>query len=175
MQVTRIGRHTVIKPSWETYEPLGDRVNFLGFSDSNGGAPVFVPFTEPVLYARLPFAVDSWTGTIQANPSEGTIDIEYTMSYVGQEDLPAGVTGPVKSGAKQVEPQFLWIDSFKAILEYELADEMTGTVFTTGSDTLWFAPTVGLVRSSSREVEPGQGTFYNEESFLDFFEPMVVR
>lgn len=163
------------REDWETYERFSDRVEFLGFSESEGQTAVFVPFTMPVLYARLPFAVQSWTRTTQATAPDGTFDVDYTMSYVGQEDLRADVFGPIKLGEPPVEAGGFWIDAFKAVLEYELSDPESGSVFTTGADTLWFAPTVGLVRSSSLEVEPEVGTSNSIANFFGFYEPEPFR
>lgn len=159
---------------WEAYRRLSDRVNFLGFGDVDEGGSSFVPFSAPVLYARIPFAVDDWSGMIQVQDPEGTMNVSYTMEFVGQEDLMAGGFGPTKLAPQAGQPGVYWTDAFQAVLSYTFTDPETDTVLGNGSDTLWFAPTVGLVLRSSSETNDG-GTESSTETFLGFYDPEMQQ
>lgn len=159
---------------WETYRRLSDRVDFLGFGEFDEGSSFFVPFSTPVEYARLPFTVDDWAGSTQATTPDGTIDIAYTIEYVGQDDLIAGGFGPMKLAPAAREPQVFWTDSFQAVLEYTFTDAESSAVLATGSQTMWFAPTVGMVQMSSTETDD-QGTYGSTEFFVGFYDPQLLR
>lgn len=154
---------------WERFRRTGTQIAFLGFRELDEGVPTDVPFDPAVLYLKLPFQVQSWSGSTEATLSEsGVATIDYTVSVLGQEDLPTVVTEILRSRrtsrAAPFESRVWWVDCWKTVLEYELSsDDVT---FTAGADTIWYAPTIGVVKLVGREEDFEDSSIYVTEEDL---------
>jgi hypothetical protein len=118
-----------------------------GFLDDNGGDPVDVLFNPIVPYQRYPFAAeDTWTGTSTVTSGDMTATLEYSGMTVGQENL------ILELDLKQGGPgQVVVEDCWRAVLEHEiiLAEETVDA----GTDTIWYAPGIGVVQEFSSSAE----------------------
>lgn len=142
---------------WDSYEDVGNAINFTGFVEKDSAGTETYTFVPPVTYIKLPWAVQSWNGVSQAQSSGGNIDVTYTMDATGPEDIQArDTTGPIDGG------QVYWIGCRKLVLTYQLS---FGGQTQSGSQTFWFAPTIGVVQEVDVD-EQGDGGTEESESYL---------
>jgi methionine-rich copper-binding protein CopC len=139
---------------WEVFQRSSSEIRFLGFGERDEGSVFDVIFTPSVLYMKLPVQVQTWDGTTQAALEEGTIRIDYEIEVVGREDLPAwfgelGMGHPLLG--RDVFPRIHWIDCWKTVLRFEMISDQQ--LIQSGEEIRWFAPTVGIVRKTSTEID----------------------
>ncbi len=133
---------------YDIYRPLADRVELSGMAEVDLGVLTTTTITPAAIYQKLPFQAQSWSGTATLSDPTMTANVSYTVTVIGQEDL---VDPPAKT-ATSLTP--VWTDAWKTALDYRLTDPSTGQIVISGTDSLWFAPTVGLVRMKSHESGP---------------------
>ncbi len=154
---------------WERFRRTTTQIAFLGLRETDDSGPRDIPFDPEVLYLKLPMQVQSWSGSTEAAFSDSNVaTIAYTVSVLGQEDVPALINSlDARSRAlpaAEVENSIVWIDCWKTVLDYELSSgEVT---FTAGADTIWYAPTVGVVRLAGREEDLEDSRIYVTEEDL---------
>lgn len=140
---------------WDRMRRTATEVQFLGFRDTDMSSVVDIPFSVPVIYLKLPMAVQTWEGTTVASTPEGDLGIEYRIEVLGREDVPSVTSFLDRSRSSLArgisEPSSYWIDCWKTVLHYEFLDGAETTQ--AGVDSMWYAPTIGLVRSVSREED----------------------
>ena len=156
---------------WDMMTRNASGILFRGFHETDWDSQesfdiVFSPFIE---WMRFPVAAETWSGTAMFSQSEpgGADRVEYDVEYLnGTFDVLVenpGSEPPPSAFKAGDQPDLLWIDCRKAVLQYSLTD---GSItFSTGADTLWYAPGVGLVREVSHEEETG-GYWRTSESSL---------
>jgi hypothetical protein len=107
----------------------------------------------PVLFAKFPFAVQSWSGSSAVSTSDGDFSVDYEMAVVGRADLPAafgedGVT-------------LTWLDCWQVTQSISLLDG--GQEFASEEITVWYAPSVGVVKRDAMEFEEEETVHLVEE------------
>lgn len=129
-------------------------VLFRGFLDiPDEGAPTSMEFDPSAVYLKFPMTPQSWSATTAANGGGTVTTIEYSVEILGVEDIPARLGEGVAQagpGDPQGSPS-LWVDCWKTVFSYEMwVDEQLAS---SGVDSLWFAPAVGIVREVSSETD----------------------
>jgi hypothetical protein len=110
---------------------------------------------------------------VATNPG-GTATIEYEAELVRQEDLPLfppGFEVPTKlswihSSKRAEEPEILWLDCWMWTLHYTM--KQGETIMSSGNDTLWYAPSVGVVWDRGSE-EDSDGRWSWTQEYLGYF------
>ena len=118
----------------------GDAIWFRGFWEEGGN----IMFNPEVKYQELPWTVTTWSGSSTLSFDTQTADLDYEGTTEGQETL-------VFDTGEPDTPLLIWENCWKSILDHELS--LQGMTFSTGSDTIWYAPGVGIVRQFTGETE----------------------
>ena len=139
---------------WDTYRKTTSEVQFRGFYSNNGAEIEDVSLSPPVIWARLPFAIGSWAGSSTADAGMGTFPVDYDVEILAQEDL----TAAFGIGS---ETEVIWFDCFKSIQTWDV-----GNGESTGTNTIWYAPGIGVVLSVSHEVDSGGRTWDSTEELV---------
>ena len=116
----------------------------LGFHELNDGELVDSVFDPAVEWLRLPVTTGSWSGTSTLTAGAEVMDVDYEVAV-----LPGTFSVPL-SFDRDTTTQ-LWLGCRKVVLFHEVGDGTT--VFSAGTDTLWYAPGVGLVREYNFEED----------------------
>lgn len=154
---------------WDVLGRSSSQIQLKGFRDVDEGVPSDVTFSSPVDYLRLPVAAGSWNGSLTA-PMDGMVaTIDYTVDVLGQEDVPYYPTFFLKAMKGGPSFDIIWFECWKQVLTYQIGDGET--VFQAGADTTWFAPGIGIVRTSSIEEDLMDGRSSESMSFLREFGP----
>jgi methionine-rich copper-binding protein CopC len=163
--------------NWDILGRTGSEIQLQAFVEDNDGTQVTTTLDPAVPWLKLPPSVQSWSGSTFATNSSDSITIQYQAAFVRQEDLPLtppGFAVPTLRGWPHIskradEPEVRWNNCWMWTLDYSmLAGE---TTVSSGNDTLWYAPSVGLVWDRSRE-ENVEGNWSWTESYLtDVFFP----
>jgi hypothetical protein len=121
-------------------EKLAGGLYFLGLADD----PDDITFDPKVLYQKLPFSVTTWSGSATMTMGTETGTLDYEGSVVGQETF-------VWDGMQPGDPDVVWEGCWKSILFHELS--ASGETFEVGTDTLWYAPGVGVIQQFAGNTE----------------------
>ncbi len=119
----------------------------LGFHELRDDVAVDSVFDPAVEWLRLPVATGTWSGTSTLTQGAETLDVDFTGTV-----LP-GTFAVTIPGVRDLMSQ-VWLGCRKVVLSHEVGDGIT--VFNAGTDTLWYAPGVGLVREHNFEEEEGR-------------------
>jgi hypothetical protein len=142
----------VTTDEWEVYRQASNEIQLVGSYHGLGGN---VSADPGVVWARLPFAVGSWTGTSTISSFAGDFELSYEVEVAPQEDVTAGLATP--SGT-----EIIWFDCFTVGRSWEIGDGMGG-VIETGFAVAAYAPGIGLVISFTSEEEAGEVSDSYEE------------
>lgn len=136
---------------YEEYRPMSSAVQLVAFGDYDMQTLSTTTLSPAVEYQRIPFTAQSWSGTTTASSPDGNASISYTVTVVGQEDVYYG--GYFKEGHAKIPdgPGLVWVDCWKAALEYQMIDPISESVVSSGVDSLWFAPVTGMIQRKSFE------------------------
>jgi len=146
--------------NWDMYTRNSSGILFRGFHESveESAEGMDIMFSPPIEWMRFPVTAESWQGTSMFSVAEpgGPDRVTFGAEYLsGTYDVlvsdPGGSSPPPAKDGDQ--PDILWMDCRKAVINYELNDGTT--VFSSGVDTLWYAPGAGLVREWSEEEQEG--------------------
>ncbi len=102
--------------------------------------------------------VETWDGTVAATTSEGPLSVDYEMTIVGREDVTAAF------GEDGVET--VWLDCWK--MTRSLAIMEGGATVGTDEATIWYAPSIGVIRSDTMELDSDGGSFHIVEDLVIF-------
>ena len=119
-------------------------IRLLGFHQRQDDTLIDSDFDPPIDWLRLPVATGSWSGTSTLTMGTDVSDVDYAVTV-----LPGTFAVPL-SVNRDATTQ-LWLGCRKVVLSHEVGDGTT--VFSAGTDSLWYAPGVGLVREVNREEE----------------------
>jgi hypothetical protein len=109
-----------------------------------------VTFSPSVVYQPLPFAVGDWDGTATASTGDGDAELAYEGEIVGQSII-------VWENGGSGEPNLVWEGVWQSILHHQITAGLE--VVEVGTDTLWYAPGLGLLQQySSGTEETDEGT-----------------
>ena len=139
---------TKTSTEWEVYRRTAAQVELVGFHDMDeGGGTTDITFSTPLPILPFPIAPGNFSVTSTATePEVGLLDINWSGTVVGQEDLPAL--------SDQFNGGVFWKDTWKVIIEFVVSSG--GELFFTSTETYWFAPTVGIVKSTIDEEGPNE-------------------
>lgn len=127
------------------FAEIDDRMHFQltsaalqarGFYDHDAAADIW--FTPAVDYVVLPFQVRSWSGTATA----GDMAMTFDGQILGRETL-----GFAHGEAAE---SLILENCWKTVINHDFGDGAS-----TGADTLWWAPGLGLVQTHSSGTETG--------------------
>lgn len=125
---------------WDVMEKSGGYLRYLGFHETDEGTPADIVFDDPIDYLSLPPA-GTWTSTTTATvPGEGTMTLTGNGRFVSESDLvwmPGGGDGP----------ELFWKNVRLVVIEHTISAGTT--TIETGVDSLWLAPTMGIVKFGS--------------------------
>ncbi len=140
----------VTSEDWDIMQKTGSALELLGFHETDDGDPFEVNFDTPLTFVALPPA-GTWTDVTTATVGDmGTVSLEGNGEFVEQADLEWVSAGPES-------PAMFWKDVRLVVIEHRIfAGE---TTIETGIDSLWLAPTVGLVESATYNEDPDAGTW----------------
>ncbi len=139
---------------WGVFRKTAADLAWVGFHDESDPGTQDVTFTTPLPYLRFPIQLGSWSVTSSAVVGPETFDIDWTGTVVAQQDV------PVASG----ENFLFWKDCWKVVLDLDVSS--MGTPFLTRADTLWYAPTVGLVQEFSYEENTNENRWSQVSEYL---------
>lgn len=150
-------------PEMEEYDRMKvtvSAIQLLGFHEEHDMESSDVTFTPPIDWLRLPVQTGSWSGTSTFAEGADEMEVDYVGSVLaGTYDVPMGGMDRKQEGG----PPVVWLGCRKVTLHYELSD---GTdIFSTGNDTVWYAPGAGLVREISHEVQQ-ERTYYSDKTLM---------
>jgi hypothetical protein len=145
---------------YDLYRLTSGAVQLLGFHEVDDGEDIDVTFSPAVTWLPLPVDTGTWSGTSTFTEGEMTVQVDYAGEVLsGTVDIPL-----VESGGGM---EAHWLGCRRVILDYELGDgEET---FSTGRDSVWYAPGVGMVRQVSNGTE--EGVSYREVFELEWAMP----
>jgi len=143
---------------YDIYRRSASSISETGWYWNENGETDQGTISPGAVWAKLPFAVQSWDGSGSITLPGGTLAVSYDVAVVGREDLPAMI--------EDTETEYVWLDCWKATRAYTLTDG--GAVVGTGQGTYWFAPTVGIVKSEMLENEE-DGASYDTTQHLTSF------
>ena len=129
-----------IGDDWEVMQQSGGFLQILGFRDTHEDGSDDINFDAPIDFVALPPA-GTWTSSTTATlPGDGTMAITGEGRFVEQIDLPWLAGG-------EDHPEIFWKDVRLVLVEHTLSagDDLVET----GVDSLWLAPTVGVVQFGS--------------------------
>ncbi|MBD3221485.1 hypothetical protein GF314_09600 [bacterium] len=129
---------------WEIMQKSASALEYLGFGEVDGDETIEVVFDEPLTFVTLPPA-GTWSDQADATvPGEGTMTLTGEGEFVSESDLlwlPGG----------EGHPELFWKDVRLVVIEHTIA--AGPDLVETGVDSLWLAPTVGIVRYSTYNVD----------------------
>jgi methionine-rich copper-binding protein CopC len=150
-------------PEMEEYDRMkvtASAIQLLGFHEEHGMESSDITFAPPIDWLRLPVQTGSWSGTSTFNDGEDEMEVDYVASVLaGTFDVPIG--GMIRK--QEGGPPVIWLGCRKMTLHYELGDGVD--VFSTGNDTIWYAPGAGLVREINHEVQ-GERTYHSDKTLM---------
>lgn len=144
--------------NWDVMQHTDSALEYLGFYDTGDSSTTDVTFAEPLTFVALPPS-GTWSGSTSATiPGEGTLDVVGEGRFVQQMDLdwvPGGSGG---------SPALFWKDVRLVVIEHTLS---AGTdLIETGVDSLWLAPTVGIVKYGNSTEDNSDDSWYRESGTL---------
>ena len=143
---------------WDSYQDVGSAINWTGFTEKDSLDTEVFTFVPAVQFIRLPWTAQSWSGMTEAQSSGGGFDVDWTIDVTGPEEVQARDTsGPIDDG------RIWWIGCWKLVLGFELS--IGGVTQQFGSQTFWFAPTIGIVQEVDDEQQDDGGS-EESESYL---------
>lgn len=130
---------------WDILRRDGDELLLRGFQDNDGSPEKSETlFSPPVVWLRYPMTTQSWNGSSTMGET-GAVD--YTITVLpGLFQVVAPTTLDKQEGPSD---EIYWADCRKVVLHYEVS-EATDPV-SAGTDTIWYAPAVGIVREITHE------------------------
>ncbi len=134
---------------YDVYRRTATEVRETGWYWNEGGEVDQGTITPGAVWAKLPFTVQSWSGSALINTPDGSLDATYDVAVVGREDVPS----ILEDGGTE----FVWLDCWKVTRAYTLTSG--GAVVGSGTGTYWYAPNVGVVRSEMSETEEDATTY----------------
>lgn len=139
---------------YDLYERTASQVLFKGWAEADEGVlEDLVDISPPVPFLQLPLTAGAtWSGTATAMQGGESMSIDYEFEVVGKSDLPFGG----ESGGGGPSETLIWVDAWAIVLEYEFRDG--ATVVSTGTDSTYYAPSVGRVRNVSFEQDLDDGS-----------------
>ena len=158
--------------NWDLMTINSGGVLFRGFheTDWDSQESFDIMFNPVIQWMRFPVTAQNWNGTAMFDSSEpgGADRVVYSVEQVtGTFDVLVETPDNDPSlFTKESGPgsDILWMGCRKSVLHYELTDGFT--TFNTGTDTLYYAPGVGLVREESLEEETGGFTRTSELNLM---------
>jgi len=142
---------------WDVMQHAGGALEYLGFHETDEGTETDVIFDDPLTFVTLPPA-GSWSDATSATvPGEGTFDLAGEGRFVEQLDLewlPGG----------DGHPALFWKNVRLVVIEHTIS---AGTdIMETGVDSLWLAPTVGIVKYGTSGEDVMEDQWYRERGTL---------
>ncbi|MCP4573081.1 MAG: Ig-like domain-containing protein [bacterium] len=135
---------------WEEFRQTGGALQWLAFEDLSKANV----FDTPLTILPLPLSPGTWESTTQVEiPGEGTFRATLSGRVIGRADYP--VDGPAIYIADA------W--SVFRELQVEFRDGNSWVHAFTETDSIWYAPTYGELRTVSREVEIDGGDWEETE------------
>jgi hypothetical protein len=133
---------------WEIMQKSASALEYLGFGEVDGDETFEIVFDEPLTFVTLPPA-GTWSGQADATvPDEGTMTLTGDGAFVSESDLPWLPGG-------EGHPELFWKDVRLVVIEHTIA---AGTdLIESGVDSVWLAPTVGIVRFGAYNVDEMSG------------------
>ncbi len=116
----------------------------LGFHELDDAVEVDSTFDPAIEWLRLPVATGSWSGTSTLTAGAEVMEVDYEVTV-----LPGTFSVPLSFDRDSTTQ--LWLGCRKVVLFHEVGDGVN--VFSAGTDTLWYAPGVGLVREFTFEED----------------------
>ncbi len=122
-------------------------IYFRGFNDE-GQADVM--FTPEVLYQDLPMANTTWDGSATTPYGVTTLRVDYEGATTGPEVL-------VYDSESPDEPNLVFENSYRSTLYHALTVVELSELQEVGTDTLWYAPGIGVLQTFSGSTEYADG------------------
>lgn len=146
-----------IAAEWDILRKTAAGLELLGFREGYEES-VDVLFDEPMTYVKLPLAVGTWTDETTATVGDEEFTLVGEGTVVSQDDLPWVPAGPD-------HPEIFWKNVWLVTIEHE--NSAGTTVIEAGVDTLWLAPTVGIVKFGEyNENESHEGIWTRQEGWI---------
>jgi len=141
---------------WDILRKTAAGLELLGFHEGFE-EPVDILFDEPITYVKLPLAVGTWTDETTATVDGEEITLVGVGTVVSQDDLPWVPAGPD-------HPEIFWKNVWLVTIEHE--NSAGTTMIEAGVDTLWLAPTVGIVKFGQYSESYDEGNWTRDEGWL---------
>lgn len=149
--------YSVPDGDWDVMRHTSSALEFLGFHENDEGTEIDVVFDAPLTFVALPPA-GTWSDATTADvPGQGTIGIEGEGRLAAQLDLDWSAGGP--DG-----PAMFWKDVRLVVVDHVMT--AGGQTVEAGVDSLWLAPTVGVVEFANTTVDSTDGTWSHEHGAL---------
>jgi len=150
---------------WEIYSKTGSAIMLHGFHESDIMPPEKIEYEEwdvlfedPLTWLKLPPRVTTWSeSTTIPIGEEMTVDLDVEGRIVEKiDELPINTESKTELPAfyatdGKADINLYWTDCWKAVIEHTMSVE--GNTLEVGTETLWYAPGYGQVRSSSYEED----------------------
>ncbi|MBK6901202.1 MAG: Ig-like domain-containing protein [bacterium] len=150
-------------PEMEEYDRMkvtASAIQLLGFHEEHDMESSDITFTPPIDWLRVPVQTGSWSGTSTFADGEDEMEVDFVGSVLaGTYDVPMGGMDRKQDDG----PPVVWLGCRKVTMHYELGDGVE--VFSTGNDTVWYAPGAGLVREISHEVQE-ERTYHSDKTLM---------
>jgi len=142
---------------WDVQQQAGGGLEYLGFGEADGGETFEVEFDSPLTFVTLPPA-GTWTDQTTATiPGEGTLTLVGEGRFVSEMDLPwldGGGHGP----------ELFWKNVRLVVVDHTIS--AGSDLVETGVDSLWLAPTVGVVEYATYNEDAAEGTWDREHGAI---------
>jgi hypothetical protein len=142
---------------WDIIQKSDTALEYLGFAEVDDGQTVQVDFASPLTFVALPPSgtwSDQTTATI---PGEGTLTIAGEGEMVAEQDV-------VWLAGGDDHPELFWKDVRLVVIDHTIS--AGDDIVETGVDSLWLAPTVGIIRYATYNEDPMAGEWYRDGGTL---------
>lgn len=132
---------------WDYLRKTSGGIRLRGFREQEEGVGQDVWISPEVDYLRHPMTPQTWSGSGQVTPDGGeSLSLTYEVEILpGTEDVPIGFDKGLRAWGKS-DMSIYWNGCRTAVLEHEI--RFGTTLIETGTDTLTFAPGLGLVKEA---------------------------
>ncbi len=133
---------------WDIMQQAGGALEYLGFGEVEGSETMEIMFDSPLTFTTLPPA-GTWSDQTTA-----TIPGEGTMTLVGDGEMVAELDVPWLEGGDD-GPELFWKNVRLVVIDHTISagDDLVES----GVDSLWLAPTVGVIRYATYNEDPASG------------------